>query len=637
MSQSPLVREVTERWEKCSNELVEPRRNYWMNLAFFLDRQWLYWDRQKRAALEINTADEERTYLTINKIKPRVNGLLGRLTGQEFGYEVPPSDTDDHTMLGAKKSEKVVQHLHIEQQWHQTRLENLFNTLLGGTAAIVLDWDPHAGDQLWTDAATDQIVGQGDVSLVALSIAEFGLTPGVRRPADAPWVVCCTALPPEVAAERYDLAEVPAADASSVANPRTRRLFRPDGTPPNDLTLVYSMYERPSRRNRKGKAVVVIGSKDVKAEDWPFPFDESNVRVFHQTRIPGQWTGDTMLNAARPVQVAYNHAMSVIAEHAKLAGNARLMVPVGSLLDELTDEAGEIINYSPDGTGAKPEWLTPAPMGRQIPQWAESLERELDDIMHTHQVTRGMAPGDRNSGLALSILADKDDTPLGVMAADQADGWSHIASLALKVLDEKTKQDKRKAVVPSGNSKVPEKLEWDSQALAGQTTVRVPLQNAMPHSRLAVQQQLVSTLNQLPPDVAASIGPKNIMKALNLPGLDELGEITDPHAAKAQRENDYMAVGVVQIPVAWDDHAKHIAEHNQFRVSKGWDSLEDEVKAMVTNHVKAHEKFLLEEATKQAQVNAAQPGFAALPQADNPIGSAVPDPVSMQPTPPPAA
>ena len=46
----------------------------------------------------------------------------------------------------------------------------------------------------------------------------------------------------------------------------------------------------------------------------------------------------------------------------------------------------------------------------------------------------GEAPGDRNSGLALSILAEKDETPLGPMAMNQQRGWQSIAEMVLATM-----------------------------------------------------------------------------------------------------------------------------------------------------------------------------------------------------------
>ena len=628
MAKNTLADDILERWASTDRELADQRRNYWLNLSFYLGRQWLYWDRINRTVGELDDGDE-RARITINKIKPRMNGLLGRLTQANLTFEVPPSDSDDKTMMGARASENVCQHLHAEQAWEGIRKENLFNVLLGGTAGIAVEWDPEAGEKLWRNDATDKVTGMGEASVVPMSIGEFSLQPGVRRPSEAMWWIGCSALPPEVARERWSLKSTPMADGNTAMSPTHRKLLTERGATENcDLTLVYSLYERPSKKQKKGRVVVVIGGETVRDEEWPFPFEHLNLRVFHQTPIPGQWTGDTFVNDTRSIQVAYNLAQSCIAEHAKLAGNARLLVPIGSMADQqsLTDEPGEIISYYPDG-GAKPEWMAPAPLQRWLTQWAPDLERELDDIMHTHEVTRGMAPGDRNSGLALSILSENDATPLGLMAHDQADGWGDVASMVMDCYADKVKNENRQSVIDVGG-KVPLKFSWSSETLAGQTRVRVPLENTMPQSKVATQAAITNLVNAFP-QVAANLSGSAVLKLVGM-DFQNLDSIVDADAAKAQHENVLMAVGKPQIPEKWHDHARHIAEHNEFRNSQGFTALEVDIQKLFEDHAQSHQRLLEEEALAQAKVNAAQPGMGALPQADNPIGSAVPDTYAMQ-------
>lgn len=625
-SDDPLAKTVIERWEKADKALKEARRNYWLNTCFYQGRQWLTWDDARHIVNDLPTVerDTERVRLTINKIKPRVNGLLGRLTQRILQFEVPASDVDDSSLYGSELASSVLEHVHREQHWEAARLDTLFNILMGGTAAVALDWDGTAGDELWT-GEHGEIVGTGDVTLIPLSIAEFSVQPHVRRWQDAIWWIAAMAVPPEQAKDRYNLDFTPQADASSAYGPTHRRLFTTGTTGDVDLTSVYVMYERPNKSTPKGRRVVVINNKAVVDDPWPFKFNDLNLRVFYQTPIPGQWVGDTFLNDARKIQVAYNHVQSCVAEHAKLAGNARLLVPQGALADEqaLTDEAGEILPYYNDGTGAKPEWMTPAPLQRWLTNWASELETMLDDVMHTHQVTRGMAPGDRNSGLALSILAEKDDTPLGVMSHDQALGWGQLASMVLRLYAENV-TERRHAKVDVGDG-MPRDFEWDGRLLGSQTTVRVPLENTLPTSRVAMIAQLTQMAGSFP-QLAQALDASSIVRLTGVTALEDINDVVDTHAAKAQSENAQMTAGRVVFPERWHDHGKHIAEHNQLRNAKVFESFDQMQRDMIDAHIRAHQRLAEEEAKAQAAINAVVPGLAALPQANEPMGSAVPAP-----------
>lgn len=626
----PGVKLVKERWDKADSALMEQRRNFWLNLAFYQGRQWLFWDSTRRLPIDLtpDRNDNERLRVTINHLKPRLNGLLGRMSQRTLQFEVPPSDVDDSSIEGARTSKRILEHVHREQGWEAIRLENLMNTMLGGTAAVAIDWDPQAGERLWT-GEHGELVGEGDVSLVPLSIAEFTLEPFVRRPEDANWWLTALAMPPELAQDRYHLDKKPKPDANSDFRAVQRRYASDRPTSDSDLCVVYTMYERPNRNCPQGRHLVVAGGEAVIDDPWPFKTNRLNIEVFWQSKIPGTWTGETFFTDARKVQVIYNHAQSCIAEHLKLAGNARLFVPQGSIqdLDMLTDEPGEIVEFTNQGDGAMPQWLTPPALQRWTTEYPDRLEAMLDEIMHTHAVARGQAPGDRNSGLALSILAEKDDTPLGVMAHGQALGWGAIASNVLRQYAERA-NEVRRAKVEVGDS-VPQDFEWNGAMLANQTTVKVPLENTMPTSRAATIAQMVQVAGSFP-QLVASLPAKAIVKLTGIEGIDDLGKIVDPDVAKAQHENAQLTAGLVPFPEVFHDHGKHIAEHNELRNSKVFESFDLEQRQAVDAHIKVHERLAAEEATAQAAVNAAVPGLAALPQAHNPIGSAVPDTAAMR-------
>jgi hypothetical protein len=80
------------------------------------------------------------------------------------------------------------------------------------------------------------------------------------------------------------------------------------------------------------------------------------------------------------------------------AANARMMVPSGSVddADSLTIDPADVLEYNSEI--GEPHWQTAPEVPRWISNEAQFLEAELDDIFHTHQTSRGEAPGDRNSG-----------------------------------------------------------------------------------------------------------------------------------------------------------------------------------------------------------------------------------------------
>lgn len=617
---------VRERWKKGDVALRDARRNFWLNLAFYQGKQWVTWDATNNVVQEIQPRrrENERVRVMINKIEPRIDMLMGVLTERPLSFEGDPSDADDASLAGSRLAESVLESARINQGWEGIRKETLLNLLFGGTAAVAVEWNGSGGERLWVHDGDGKVIGTGEVSLVPLSIAEFTIEPGSRRWENARWWIGATAVPPSQAKERYNLDFDPTPDAKSqigavVSAYSDRRQ--------NDLVTIYVMYERPFGKS-KGRQVCVINEKTVVDKPWPFPFDKLNIRGFYQGQIPMQWYGKTFVSAARPVQVLYNAARSNIAEHSKLASNLRLLVPSGSLddVDSLTDEAGEVVEYYPNEFG-EPHYIVPPGVSRTIVDEVVRLDEELDDILHAHDVARGVAPGDRNSGLALSILAEKNNTPLGVMAHDQADGWGHIGSMCLKLYS-KNVTESREAIVISKTG-IPQKWSWNGDDLHGQTDVRVPIDSTAPHTRAQMLAQL-QNVQQLSPQVFATIPQDRILRILNLSSLRELNNGLDPDVAKAQRENDRMSLGEAPMPADFDDHAKHIAELNAFRKTSAFEVLPDKIKQIFELHAQAHQRMVEEELRHQSSLNAVRPGLATMPQAHDPMGSAVPQPFAQQ-------
>lgn len=332
--------------------------------------------------------------------------------------------------------------------------------------------------------------------------------------------------------------------------------------------------------------------------------------VFRETKVVGRATGDTVLSAAVPIQAAYNASWSNIIEHMKLAGNARLLVPDAALdgIDELTDLPAEIVPYI-SGAGGAPTWLTPP----QMPAWwidqPQALAQQMDDIIGVHDVSRGEAPKNVQSGLGLSVLAEQDNTPLGKMVREFAQGWARFGSMCLEIYEDKVKES-RTAAVKGGNSKIPSRVQWTGKSISGQTRASVPLDAMMPRSKVAMMAYARDLW-----DRQVINDPKMFARIADLPEQDMLIEDLDLDYARAERENHTMSIGEVAIPKDFDNHDTHIMVHNNFRKSTRYETLGPEMQMVFDLHVQAHETMAAEELAKLETKAATSPALAQAPNA----------------------
>ena len=633
----PKPAEVIELWNKADTYLLKERRDYWMNASYYAGLQWIWWDHTRNIVQELDYANdaEKFTRITVDKFGPRVTNLIARLTRSPLVWEVEPTGIDDANLRRQRLQEQLLLSEAYEQGWDDIREEALLQTLFGGVSAISVDWDPDMGEVVAVDPVTSVPIPAGGVRLTPLSISEFTLEPGSADETNARYWIRCIALPPEQVKERYKLDFMPQPDAEAALSSRHRTLLsrRPQGQPPR-LTLVYCYYERPTDTT-PGCVVHVVNGKQVYAygdgRGWPFPFPHLNLVLPRQRRIPRTWVGHTLLSPARDIQYAYNRARSTILEHMRKAANARLMVPVGSIedADTVTTDPADILEYNNEI--GEPHWQTAPDVPRWISNEAAQLELEMDDIFFTHSVSRGQAPGDRNSGLALSVLAEKDDTPLGPMARNQSQVWAKVGEMTLQLYRMYAEQS---GMVRSQTLTTPQgatvQFSWSAEDIDPNPVVKVPLDATAPRSKIATQSILTSLADRFP-QAFANLDPLAIARMLDLPDPKGYLATTDPDIAKAEWENGLLMQSVAVMPAMFDDHAKHIAQHNRERKSPAYELASDEIRQTIDVHIQAHESLAMEEAQRQLAAMQQMPGAQALPQANEPPGSMVPEPQAGQP------
>tara|TARA_R110002096_G_scaffold80599_1_gene188733 strand:+ start:361 stop:2457 length:2097 start_codon:yes stop_codon:yes gene_type:complete len=614
-----MAGEIRQKYWDGVQGLRTEMRDYWLNHAFLHGYQWLYWSEHNGRLDEMPT-DPERVQATVNRLWPNTRTIISTLMQRELSFEVPPNAADDSHMRGARLAETIARAVHHDHNWENIRENMYYAVWKGGTAAMCVDWDDTSVEILSDDTQGTSPLGEGDTYEEWLNITQFVVEPGVREPEKARYWIKAVALPPtEVKAMFPDVWEdddIPPADATAGLAPFHRKLMSYDRGGDSDLTaltLVMTYYERPNNECPEGKVVRVVDQKIVFESEWPFPFkNKLNLVVVRETLRENRWTGDTVLTAARPIQTLLNVSWSSIAEHMKLAGNARLLVPMSSIemMQSLTDLPGEVVPYN-DSAQMKPEYLSPPQMPGWWIQQPDKLANEIDDIMGVHDISRGSAPANIESGFGLTILAEKDNTPVNRLTKEASGAFGRLMSLVLEIYEDKTMTGAKRKSTVSIPGNAPIDVRWSGKDLRGQTTARVPQDAILPRSR-AAQMEMAK-------DMLASGLIENITDFIaiaDLPGSRDILTVTSPDVDRARRENSHFGVGRQALPYPWDKHDVHIAEHNKYRKTIDFDMLSDEDKKMIEEHIKAHEVLAAEEIGSQRMKSNLDPALGMAPNAD---------------------
>lgn len=607
------VSTIKDRYDKAVATVRGEVQDYWMNTAFVLGHQWTWYNQGTRSLEAWRSDDSDRVQATMNRLWPASRTIISKMLERSLAFEVLPTAPDDATMRGAASSEAILHDTAHRHGWESIRTKNAWATWKGGTAAICVDWDPKAAGRVDNGDGVSPVY-KGDTVETPLSLVEFVVEPGAKNPERARWWVKSQSLPPAEVQATYGLEELPDADATYGMSPLQTSIIAfevnsQDQKP--ELTRVLTYYERPNGLNKEGCVTVIVGDKVVHDGKWPFPFkDKLNLAVTYETELENRWTGETVMTMARPVQVLYNLAISSISEHMKNAGNARLAVPQSSidLMDSFSDLPGEMFPY-PDGL-AVPSWVSPPQMPQWWSEYPNLLASEMDNLLGVHNVSRGEAPVNIESGYGLSILAEHDATPIGRMVRSQAQAWGKVATIVLELLASQVTESRTSMIRSPGE--VPETVKWSGKDLEGQTEATVPEDAIMPRSRAGMQ-AMADKLVQM-----SLVSDLETYSALvEIPGQKAMLDRARPDVAKARRENSMMALGRPQIPADFDEHEIHIAEHNVFRKSARYERMTGEERFLVDEHIQAHATMAAELAGRTAQDVAVAPQLGATPSPDS--------------------
>lgn len=612
---------IRDLYKKGTDDIRRAQLAYRINAAYIdmpsQDSQWLY-VHSGTGQLVQRPRDTRRVQATIPRVGPESRRIMAKLLRRPLVFEVAPDAPDGATIRAARTAEAVLTHTSEQHKWNKVREELAWQAWKGGTGALCLDWDPSAGTELLIDPVTLRPVGTGDIRVTTLSIAEIATEVGTRDIERAAFWIKAQTLPPMEAKRLYNLKNEPVADVNA-----TSTTVRPanGSTKPSALTLVLTYYERPNPDNRTGTVAVVIGNEVVDGpHPWPFPFtDRLNLVVARETMVEGQWFGKTVVTDVVPMQTALNHSWTSALEHMKQAGNARLQNSImeRDSAETLTDSPGDPVLYNDQPW----TYLSPPSMPDWWQRVPERLEAAMDDALGVHDISRGEAPSNIESGLGLSILQEQDDTPTGKLAQTLADAFSDLGTLVLKTYEAKVQPPERRTARITGP--ITERVSWDGTSFLGQCYARVPYDAVAPISEAGRWAKALALL-----DRKVISDPRAFSAYVDLPGQASLIEAVNVDVAKARRENHEMMFGETCIPLIEDNHAIHINEHRAEMMSGRFERADEATQNRLRLHMQAHATLAAEEMGAQALKAEFAPPLALAAQANQPPGSAIPDQAS---------
>lgn len=255
------------------------------------------------------------------------------------------------------------------------------------------------------------------IKMVVVSPFDVFPDPYAKTFNDQRWIIHSQFLDPETAMEMYDIPEkkIKAMHTTAAADltPVETRLFSALGHGGQGLpgVVVNEYWEKPSKTCPEGKMVAWAGN-DVVFEG-SYPYDHKRLPFTHAGHIErsnSKWCASIM-DQARTLQDELNRVEAQLIENRNIA-NGIWFIPADVTLEtEITSDPRQVIRWDgPPQLDPRTWFVQPNGMAPWVASEPDRIKSTLQDIVHQHEVSNAGVPGRVESGQAIQLLQETDDS-----------------------------------------------------------------------------------------------------------------------------------------------------------------------------------------------------------------------------------
>lgn len=444
-TETDLVDLVKARYKEAAGGAEEHLREAVKCVAFERGNQWVEWLRgSDQLESIIDPGDVDRTYLTINLIRPLIVKNIARVLSAHPGVVVRPHTGDPVNVQAAREGRLVVEHVTNDQHEQHLLLQLVYWAIVVGGAYRKLYWDdrkrvpmpvpqPGGGVHIIPKAPI------GDLRQCVRSRFHIHRDPKAQTWDDAGWVIDAQVMPLRSIQERWPergllveperglgtwsgwevrLADMDADGGGGMGTgDRARKGAH--------SALVLEMWERPSARYPRGRVIWVAGNRIMAADDLT-DYDEDIPIVpleWHQSLGSPNPRG-LVADLLQP-QAQYNRILSRNIDRFN-ADFPTVLIPKGAEVgaDAFGDAATwshRTLGTSPrnyrkiyHNAGLQPQFMMPPPVTENWLNVAELLWARMQDIAGVHEVSGGRLPAADMAAAAIDLLQQSDTTQMTV-------------------------------------------------------------------------------------------------------------------------------------------------------------------------------------------------------------------------------
>lgn len=586
------------KWATMKNEAAAGRRKFerdwWFNLAFLNGDHYVNYEDQSATLVEQQKEDEDEIRPVRNvtlKVKRVEKAKLLRAHPEPA---VTPATTEITDYAAAQLLEAYFKHL--MHYWRFQRKLSLHTDWKVTTGTGVFKWT-------WSN-------NKDNPECTVISPFDFYPDPYAKTPDTMRWAIDSRFMSVEEAIERYrhlgvDPALIQANKGTRYNDLQLRLLTNFDGTSDENLpgVTVNELFIKPGVDSKypKGKWVVFTHSHVLYEGDFPYDHGMLPYTIsYHIERANSLW-GDCILNHVREINREINYTEAQIIYNRNLSNGKYLLGPGVELEEPPTAEPGQILRISQNspGNGQFDYIQIPALDGAVLNEPAR-MGADMHDLAMLHEVSMGGVPGRVESGQAIQLLQEADDSVLAESEYSTnfaiADGFWQVANLF------KQRASKEVSLVVFDNLGTVEHHVLKKTDLGDIPEVRFHTDSSLPRSvagrRDTVLQLWQYGIIQDPEEGRELLGLTPDTQSIQLRAEEK--RVAD-NENLLMLETDDKKFWPVR-PSPYDDHRVHIERHKRAVRSKKYRAdVTDRERASLDRHIMEHEQLWEDQLKKETR------------------------------------
>lgn len=594
-----LIKFVNDEFSKRQTARLPFELQWRLNIDFLDGNQYSYID-MERAVIDqkpkMNWWEVRRVY---NHIAPIIETRLAKLSRASKSLKVRPATSEREDISSAKVSTKLLESTAKEQGMKE--LQQVANgwSEITGTAIFKTTWSKQKGRLLGEINVAVEGEEQQEQQQESKKFYEGGLETDVCSPFEIYPDSCFNnekKVRSMIHARAYHIDEVKSIWGVDVKGEKinTFSLKSTSGTgglgvkgqrhsistaTQENSVVVTEYWELPSSKYPKGRLIICTQNELLYTGDLPFQDEEGNYflpfKVQQSIQQIGQYFGKSVIERLIDVQTQYNALKNRKTEYLNRACIGQMSYEEGTIDEEYLEDGFAPAQMLPRKRGSQP------PVYLSFPPLPNAFESEEQSLLHLFVTISGVSEVSRdsqspvgvNSGVALSILKEQDDTRLSYTIENIENATIGLGKMWLRMY--KQYVEVPRILKNVGDNNITEVLEWDGNDI---TSFDIYIESSASLSETPMQRrQYVMDLFQMglfnDPETGriTKEGRIKLFDMLQLGNWEQYDDDDNLHIQKALRENREIMQGGMPQAREFDDHMAHIQKHNTFRLTSDYE------------------------------------------------------------------